>query len=122
MNGLLGVPYCNYNTIYPQDQLLFLKPYKPVVTVTLLLTGPKTKGIKVETFRIIRTPKVEKLSLQPISIEPLPEPLKGPENPPILRATPEAFQAAHGCCGSVLLQLLSALSQRLKPWAPSMGP
>ena len=34
------------------------------------LTGPKPKGIKVETFRIgylIRTPKVEKLSLQPIS-------------------------------------------------------
>ena len=33
------------------------------------LTGPKPKGIKVETFRIdylIRTPKVEKLSLQPI--------------------------------------------------------
>ena len=35
------------------------------------LTGPKPKGIKVQTFRIdylIRTPKVEKLSLQPISI------------------------------------------------------
>ena len=34
------------------------------------LTGPKPKEIKVETFRIdylIRTPKVEKLSLQPIS-------------------------------------------------------
>ena len=33
------------------------------------LTGPKPKEIKVETFRIdylIRTPKVEKLSLQPI--------------------------------------------------------
>ena len=33
-------------------------------------TGPKPKGIKVKTFRIdylIRTPKVEKLSLQPIS-------------------------------------------------------
>ena len=32
--------------------------------------GPKPKGINVETFRIdylIRTPKVEKLSLQPIS-------------------------------------------------------
>ena len=36
-----------------------------------LLTGPKPKGIKVETFRIdylIRTPKVEKLSLQPIRL------------------------------------------------------
>ena len=35
----------------------------------LCLTGPKPKGIKVETFRIdclIRTPKVKKLSLQPI--------------------------------------------------------
>ena len=34
------------------------------------LTGPKPKEIKVETFRIdylIRKPKVEKLSLQPIS-------------------------------------------------------
>ena len=34
------------------------------------LTGPKPKGIKVETFRIyylIRPPKVENLSLQPIS-------------------------------------------------------
>ena len=33
------------------------------------LTGPNPKGIKVETFRIdylIRTPKVEKLSLQAI--------------------------------------------------------
>ena len=33
------------------------------------LTGPKPKETKVETFRIdylIRTPKVEKLSLQPI--------------------------------------------------------
>ena len=38
---------------------------------TYKLTGPKPKGIKVETFRIdylIRTPKVEKLSLQPIRI------------------------------------------------------
>ena len=37
---------------------------------TYKLTGPKPKGIKVETFRIdylIRTPKVEKFSLQPIS-------------------------------------------------------
>ena len=35
----------------------------------LILTGPKPKEIKVETFRIdyrIRTPKVEKLILQPI--------------------------------------------------------
>ena len=35
----------------------------------LNLTGPNPKEIKVETFRIdylIRTPKVEKLSLQPI--------------------------------------------------------
>ena len=35
------------------------------------LTGPKPKEIKVETFRIdylIRTPKVEELSLQPISV------------------------------------------------------
>ena len=35
------------------------------------LTGAKPKEIKVETFRIdylIRTPKVEKLSLQPISL------------------------------------------------------
>ena len=34
------------------------------------LTGPKPKNINVETFRIdylIRTPQVEKLSLQPIS-------------------------------------------------------
>ena len=34
-----------------------------------LLTGPKPNKIKVETFRIdylIRAPKVEKLSLQPI--------------------------------------------------------
>ena len=38
-----------------------------------LLTGPKPKEIKVETFRIdyhVRTPKVEKLSLQPISLKP----------------------------------------------------
>ena len=37
----------------------------------LILTGPKPKEIKVETFRIdylIRGPKVEKLSLQPIRI------------------------------------------------------
>ena len=37
---------------------------------TLKLTGPKPEEIKVETFRIdylIRTQKVEKLSLQPIS-------------------------------------------------------
>ena len=37
---------------------------------SLQLTGPKPKETKVETFRIdylIRTPKVEKLSLQPIS-------------------------------------------------------
>ena len=36
----------------------------------VFLTGPKAKGIKVETFRIdylTRAPKVEKLSLQPIS-------------------------------------------------------
>ena len=36
-----------------------------------VLTGPKPKGIKVETFRIdylIRTPKVQKLSLQPIRV------------------------------------------------------
>ena len=36
-----------------------------------LLTGPKPKEAKVETFRIdylIRTRKVEKLSLQPISL------------------------------------------------------
>ena len=36
-----------------------------------LLTGPKPKEIKVETFRIdylIRAPKVEKLSKQPISL------------------------------------------------------
>ena len=35
------------------------------------LTGPKPKEIKVETFRIdylIRTPKVEKLSLQPVRL------------------------------------------------------
>ena len=35
-----------------------------------ILTGPKPKGTKVETFRIdylIRTPKVEMFSLQPIS-------------------------------------------------------
>ena len=39
------------------------------ITQTPILTGPKPKGIKVETFRtdcLIRTPKVEKLSLQPI--------------------------------------------------------
>ena len=38
----------------------------------LKLTGPKPKETKVETFRIdylIRTPKVEKLSLQPIRKE-----------------------------------------------------
>ena len=37
----------------------------------VLLTGPKPKEIKVETFRIdypIRGPKVEKLSLQPIRL------------------------------------------------------
>ena len=42
-----------------------LNPY------THILTGPKAKEIRVETFRIdylIRGPKVEKLSLQPISI------------------------------------------------------
>ena len=36
---------------------------------SLILTGPRPKEIKVETFRIdylIRAPKVEKLSLQPI--------------------------------------------------------
>ena len=36
-----------------------------------LLTGPKPKEIQVETFRIdylVRTPKVEKLSLQPIRL------------------------------------------------------
>ena len=39
---------------------------------SFFLTGPKRKEIGVETFRIdylIRTPKVEKLSLQPISFE-----------------------------------------------------
>ena len=38
---------------------------------SLILTGPKPKEIKVETFIIdylIRSPKVEKLSLQPIRI------------------------------------------------------
>ena len=38
----------------------------------VVLTGPKPKEIKVETFRIdylIRTPKVEKLSLQPIRVK-----------------------------------------------------
>ena len=42
-------------------------PAKKVTKV--FLTGPKPKEIKVETFRIdylIRGPKVEKLSLQPI--------------------------------------------------------
>ena len=37
----------------------------------VILTGPKPKEIQVETFRIdylIRTPKVEKMSLQPIRI------------------------------------------------------
>ena len=37
----------------------------------VLLTGPKPKEIKVETFRIdypIRGPKVEKLSLQPMRL------------------------------------------------------
>ena len=45
------------------------KPTDPQ-TNPLNLTGPKPKEIKVETFRIDylrRTPKVEKLSLQPIS-------------------------------------------------------
>ena len=40
-----------------------------------ILTAPKPKGIRVETFRIdylIRTPKVEKFSLQPIRISPCP--------------------------------------------------
>ena len=43
----------------------------PGLGLWVLLTGPKPKGIKVETFRIdylIRTPKVENLSLQPISL------------------------------------------------------
>ena len=37
--------------------------------ISFELTGPRPKEIKVETFRIdylIRAPKVEKLSLQPI--------------------------------------------------------
>ena len=42
------------------------------LVVTLILTGPKSKEIKVETSRIdyliIRAPKVEKLSLQPLRI------------------------------------------------------
>ena len=38
---------------------------------SLLLTGPKPKEIKVETFRInylIRSPKVEKLGFEPVSL------------------------------------------------------
>ena len=41
----------------------------PYMTATTILTGPKPNEIKAETFRIdylIRDPKVEKLSLQPI--------------------------------------------------------
>ena len=41
-----------------------------IIWASIVLTGPKPKEIKVETFRIDylrRTPKVEKLSLQPIS-------------------------------------------------------
>ena len=40
-----------------------------IIIRTQNLTGPKPKEIEVETFRIdylVRTPKVEKLSLQPI--------------------------------------------------------
>ena len=40
--------------------------------ISFELTGPRPKEIKVETFRIdylIRAPKVEKLSLQPIRQE-----------------------------------------------------
>ena len=49
-------------------------PYWKVLgtlSLNLILAGPKPKEIQVETFRIdylIRTPKVEKLSLQPIRI------------------------------------------------------
>ena len=35
----------------------------------LLLTGPKPKGITFRIDYLIRTPKVEKLSLQPIRLE-----------------------------------------------------
>ena len=46
-------------------------PFLVPLSGSLKLTGPKPKEIKVETFRIdylIRTPKVEKLSLQPIRV------------------------------------------------------
>ena len=36
-----------------------------------LLTGPKTQEIKVDTFRmnyLIRSPKVEKLGFEPVSL------------------------------------------------------
>ena len=53
--------------------------------LTYHLTGPKSKEIKVETFRIdylIRGPKVEKLSLQPISHHPKPKlKILGAEHP-----------------------------------------
>ena len=52
--------------------------------VPTLLTGPKPKGIKVETFRIdylTRTPKVEELSLQPISLNQVPTLLGSPVAP-----------------------------------------
>ena len=56
-------------------------------SVALRLTGPKPKGIKVETFRIdylIRTPKVEKLSLQPIRKKTDTNPLKSQARSPQL--------------------------------------
>ena len=56
------------------------------------LTGPKPKEIKVETFRIdylIRTPRVEKLSLQPIRyLERAPD-LKPPNPKSLLLSDPE---------------------------------
>ena len=52
------------------ENVLSPGPINPnILNPRKLLTGPKPKEIKVETFRIdylIRTPKVEKLSLQPV--------------------------------------------------------
>ena len=63
MDPYLAEP-CSHPRVNPRS-------LKPRYLKSSILTGPKPKGIKVETFRIdylIRTPKVEKLSLQPISI------------------------------------------------------
>ena len=52
-----------------QSEIIAKDPWRQVLG--LLLTGPKPKEIKVEIFRIdylIRSPKVEKLGFEPVSL------------------------------------------------------